>query len=285
MKIKRILLCPVLALFIVISSLLISGQITDPSSTDQAELEKILEKCAEYCHRLANAALDFICIEKIKEEIFFRPQTHVSHVGTFYSTAGRRSRKNVYVYDYQLIRKKLQVKESRILIEENGKKKNEKDAELKTHLFGHQHIIFGPVGLLSEFWQQYYDYRIVKREKFKGDRVIVIEAIPIPHFKTDNLYGKVWIREGDFCIMKIEWEPESLKNYEVIEEIAKKLNAEPEIKLFSEYAFEKNGIRFPSRYLITEGYNQKRGARFARSKTTVTYKDYKFFTVETEVKY
>lgn len=285
MKGKGIFLCLVLALAIVIPSISIFGQSAESNSTEQAELEKILEKCAEYCHRLANAALDFVCIEKIKEEIFFRPQTHVSHVGTFYSTAGRASRKNVYVYDYQLIRKKLQVKESRILIEENGKKKNEKDTELKTHLFGHQHIIFGPVGLLSEFWQQYYDYRIVKREKFKGDRVIVIEAIPIPHFKTDNLYGKVWIREGDFSIMKIEWEPESLKNYEVIEEIAKKLNAEPEIKLFSEYAFEKNGIRFPSRYLITEGYNQKRGIRFDRSKTTVTYKDYKFFTVKTEVKY
>jgi hypothetical protein len=141
------------------------------------------------------------------------------------------------------------------------------------------------VGLLSEFWQQYYDYRIVKREKFKGDRVVVIEAIPIPYLETDNLFGKVWIRESDFSIMKIEWEPKSIQNFEVIEEIAKKLNAEPEIRLFSEYAFEKNGIRFPSRYLITEGYNQKRGIRFARSKTTVTYKDYKFFTVETEVKY
>lgn len=285
MKFKRIFHWPVLALAIVIPSIPIFGQSTDPSSKDQVELEKILEKCAEYCHRLANAALDFVCLEKIKEEIFFRPQTHVSQVGTFYSTAGRATRKNVYVYDYQLIRKKLQIKESRILIEENGKKKNEKDAELKTHLFGHQHIIFGPVGLLSEFWQQYYDYRIVKREKFKGDRVIVIEALPIPFLETDNLFGKVWIREGDFSIMKIEWEPKSIKNFEVIEEIAKKLNAEPEIRLFSEYAFEKNGIRFPSRYLITEGYNQKRGIRFARSKTTVTYKGYKFFTVETEVKY
>jgi hypothetical protein len=285
MKLRKASLYLILFILLPLFSIPILSQSADSSSTEQAELEEILEKCAEYCHRLANSALDFVCIEKIKEEIFFSPQTYVSHVGTLYSTAGRPSRKNVYVYDYQLIRKKLQIKESRILLKENGKKKNEKDAELKTHLFGHQHIVFGPVGLLSEFWQQYYDYRIVKREKFKGDRVIVIEAIPIPHLQTDNLYGKIWVREGDFSIMKIEWEPKSLKNYELIEEIAKKLNAEPKIRLFSEYAFEKNGIRFPSRYLITEGYNQKRGARFTRSKTTVTYKDYKFFTVETEVKY
>jgi len=285
MKRARISVCLILVILLTISSTSISSQSTDPSSKDQAELEEILQKCGDYCHRLANSALDFVCIEKIKEEMFFHPQMLVSQLGTRYTSVGRTTRKNVYVYDYQLIRKKLQIKESRVLLEENGKKKNEKDAELKTHLFGHENIIFGPVGLLSEFWQQYYDYRIVKREKFKGDRVIVIEAIPIPHLQTDNLYGKVWVRKNDFSIMKIEWEPESLKNYEVIEENAKKLNAEPEIKLFSEYGFEKNGIRFPSRYLITEGYNQKRGARFTRSKTTVIYKDYKFFTVETEVKY
>lgn len=285
MKRACISACYILVISFIISSPPSFSQITAPSSEDQADLEKILEKCAEYCYRLANAALDFVCIEKIKEEMFFRPQAYVAQGGTFYSAAGRTTRKNVYVYDYQLIRKKLQIKESRILIEENGKKKNEKNAELKTHMFGHEHIIFGPVGLLSEFWQQYYAYRIVKREKLKGDRVIVMEAIPIPYLETDNLYGKVWVREGDFSIIKIEWEPKSLKNYELIEENAKKLNAEPQIKLFSEYAFEKNGIRFPSRYVITEGYNQKRGTRFTRSKTTVTYKDYKFFTVETEVKY
>jgi len=285
MKIKGILFRLALAVFIIIPSILIFGQSTDSSSTEQAELEEILEKCGDYCHRLANSALDFVCIEKIKEEMFFHPQMLVSQGGARYSSVGRTTRKNVYVYDYQLIRKKLQIKESRILLEENGKKKNEKDAELKTHLFGHENIIFGPVGLLSEFWQQYYDYRIIKREKLKGDRVIVIEAIPIHYLQTDNLFGKVWVREGDFSIMKIEWEPKSLKNYELIEDNAKKLNAEPLIKLFSEYAFEKNGIRFPSRYLITETYIHKRGIRFMRSKTTVTYKDYKFFTVETEVKY
>jgi len=277
--------CLILVILLTISSPSSFSQVTEPSSEDQAGLEEILEKCADYCHKLANAALDFVCIEKIKEEMFFHPQMLVSQYGTRYTSVGRTTRKNVYVYDYQLIRKKLQIKESRILIEENGKKKNEKNAGLKTHMFGHEHIIFGPVGLLSEFWQQYYAYRIVKREKLKGERVIVVEAIPIPYLETDNLYGKVWVRKGDFSIMKIEWEPKSLKNYELIEENAKKLNAKPLIKLFSEYAFEKNGIRFPSRYLITETYIHKRGTRFTRSKTTVTYKDYKFFTVETEVKY
>lgn len=283
MKKQRILIS--VLMFIVFSTQIYS-QKDDSNSPDQADLETILKKCAKYCEKLSNSALYFVCIEKIKEEIFYQPKILVSKYGTRYtSSSGRPTAKNTYVYDYQLIRKEHQIKESRILIEENGKKKNEKNAKLKTQVFTHEHILFGPVGLLSEFWQQYYDYKIIKREKSRGNNMVVIEAIPKPYLKTDNLYGKIWVREDDFSIMKIEWEPESIRNYEMIEENAKELNATPKIRLFSEYTFEKNGIRFPSEYSITETYIHKRGMRYMRSKTTVTYKDYKFFIVETEVKY
>jgi len=283
MKKQRILIS--VFMFIVFSTQIYS-QKDDSNSPDQADLETILKKCAKYCEKLSNSALYFVCIEKIKEEIFYQPKILVSKYGTRYtSSSGRPAAKNTYVYDYQLIRKEHQIKESRILIEENGKKKNEKNAKLKTQVFTHEHILFGPVGLLSEFWQQYYDYKIIKREKSRGNNMVVIEAIPKPCLKTDNLYGKIWVREDDFNIVKIEWEPESIRNYEMIEENAKELNATPKIRLFSEYAFEKNGIRFPSEYSITETYIHKRGMRYMRSKTTVTYKDYKFFIVETEVKY
>jgi hypothetical protein len=53
----------------------------------------------------------------------------------------------------------------------------------------------------------------------------------------------------------------------------------------SEYAFEKNGIRFPSRYIVKGSYLGKLGRRFQRSETDVTYDRYKFFTVETEVRF
>ena len=115
--------------------------------------------------------------------------------------------------------------------------------------------------------------------------MIVIQATPIPNMKTSNLYGRIWVREDDFSIVKIEWEQESIQNYELIEEFAKKLLAKPALEFLAEYAFEKNGIRFPSKCTITEAYQRKREGRFTRSKTTITYKDYKFFTVETEVKY
>jgi hypothetical protein len=229
-----------------------------------------------------------VCNEKVKEEIF-RPSPQVYDVSGRISYSaypvGRLTQKNVYVYDYQLIRKNFEINEQRILIEENGKKKNEKEAGLKTRIFSYSNIIFGPVGLLSEFWQEYYDYKIIQREKFKRNKVIVIQATHIPHMKTTNLFGRIWVREDDFSIVKIEWEQESIQNYELIEEFAEKLKAKPELEFLAEYAFEKNEIRFPSKCTITEAYRRKRGGRFTRSKTTITYKDYKFFTVETEVKY
>lgn len=284
-KITRISFCLSLAVSIVIISI-IFGQTVDSSSKDQAELEEILQKCADYSQKLANSALDFVCTEKIKEETFLMPnrfETRNRAIFTYSSV--RPSRKNVYVYDYQLTRKQNKINENRILIQENGKKKNEKNAELKTALFLHENLIFGPVGLLSEFWQQYYDYIIVKREKFRGDKVIVIEATPKSSLKTDNLYGKIWIRDDDFSIMKVEWEPASIKNYEVLEEHAKKLRAKLVIKFFAEYTVEKNGIRFPSKYSVTEAYIFSKGRKFNRTMIDVTYDNYKFFTVETEVKY
>jgi len=284
-KHQIILPCLILAVLFVISPGLIHSRYSEPGLKNEVDLDKILQKCAEYCQKLANSSLYFVCNEKVKEEIFRSPPVYVFG-GRTYSTAvvGRLTQKNVYVYDYQLIRKNFEINEKRILIEENGKKKNEKDARLKTRIFSHSNLIFGPVGLLSEFWQEYYDYKIIKREKFKRNKVIVVEATPIPHMRTTNLYGRIWVREDDFSIVKIEWEQESIKNYELIEEFAEKLKAKPELEFLAEYAFEKNGIRFPSKCAITETYIRQRGGRYTRSKTTITYKGYKFFTVETEVK-
>ncbi len=262
---------------------------------DKIDLGIILEKCAEYCEKLANVALFFVCQEEIKEEIYRLIQgSQVEVLGPDLEYVnqmdgvlfrGRRAEKNVYVYDYQLIRKEDRIKESRILLKENGKKKHEKDAQLKTKLFRHKNIIFGPIGLLSKYWQQFHDYKIVKEEKFKGEKVIVLEAVGKSSFKLDHLSGKVWVRKSDFNILKIEWNQESIKNYELIEKFARKFKVKPHITLISEYGVEKNGIRFPNRYFIKEAYSSRIGKNVIRSKKTVIYKDYKFFTVETKVKH
>jgi len=231
-----------------------------------ADLPRILEKTAEYCESLDEIALHFICNEEIKEHFYW----------------GRYSGQNSYVYDYQLIRKDKAIEEQRVLIEENGQEKREESAELKTKRFQYEYVIFGPIGLLSKSRQRLHDYTFKKTEKHKGDKCYVIEVVPKPHTKTGCLFGKAWVRQDDCSIMKIEWNQQSMENIEKIEEYARRLRVNPRITFASEYAFEKNGIRFPSKYTVKEEYVRR--TRVKISETTVVYKDYNFLIVETEVK-
>jgi len=279
MKKQRILISALI--FIVLSSQIYS-QRANSDSTNQVELEVMLKKCAEYCKKLEHSSLYFVCIEEIKERLYYflKPTSIVKAA----SSTGFFS-ENTFIYDYQLIRKDNKITERRNLIEENGKKKDEKDASLKTKMFGHKYVIFGPIGLLSESWQKHHDYRIVKEEKVKGERAIVLEVVPHSDQELEHLFGKVWVRKNDFSILKIEWNQKSMRNFEKIEEVAKELGAEPHITFISEYTFEKNGIRFPSKYFVREEYSRPYRRKFKRSETTVTYRDYKYFTVKTDVVY
>lgn len=237
---------------------------------DTADLPQILEKAAEYCKRLDRISLHFICNEEIKERIYYQIYFR------------RFFKENSYIYDYQLIRKDKKVEERRVLLGENGEPKNEENADLKTKRFWHKYVIFGPIGLLSESQQKRHDYVIKKEEKYKGDKCYVIEVVPKPDTKTGGLFGKAWVRQNDCSIMKIEWNQQSMGNIDRIEKDAEKLGVKPRITFASEYEFEKNGIRFPSKYFVKEEYVRR--TRLPVSETTVIYKDYRFFIVETEVK-
>jgi hypothetical protein len=73
--------------------------------TDSARLAAVLKKAETYCRRLDRAALDFVCLEEVTEMTrHFTPKT------------------DVYLYDYQFIRKGNMVKEQRALIAVKGKK-------------------------------------------------------------------------------------------------------------------------------------------------------------------
>jgi hypothetical protein len=271
------------------------GAVPDPPLGTDAELDLILDRCAIYCDRLSSSVLDFVCLEEVVEKIHStKPgisyRRYVSRPdGSLRTYSGMnpvRTEKHTFVYDYQLIRKSGDVREVRTLIEENGEETREENAPLKTRSFWYRHVVLGPTGLLCREAQEKHDYELLKEAKISGERAYVIKAVPKAGVEAEHLFGKIWVRKSDFAILKIEWEQESLGNFQAARKIAQEMGARPEIKLVSEYAFDKNGIRFPSRYSIKELYIHKRtGRRFLRSETNVEYGDYKFFTVDTEVKY
>ncbi|MGB3863257.1 MAG: hypothetical protein WBF32_01830 [Candidatus Aminicenantaceae bacterium] len=281
----------VLVLFLIVFAIPIYGLRASSQSVNQEEIEKILEECANYCEKLNHLVLYFVCREEITERI---DHSGPKEIGQLPPAALKRIRKkaqfpvfekSVYIYDYQLIRRDNKTREKRILLEENGQEKNEQNAPLKTRRFKHIYMVFGPIGLLSKYNQQFYDYRIVEETEFNGEEVFIIEAAPKSYAKPEKLSGKIWIRRSDFCVLKIEWNQTSVGNYKEIEKIASKLNAIPQITLMTEYDFEKNKIRFPSKYSLEEEYMKPEGGRYKKSEIIVLYKDYKFFTVETEVKH
>ncbi len=235
-------------------------------ATDEARLAAILKKSAEYCRRLERAALDFICFEEVTEE-----------------TVRFTRKTTVYLYDYQFVRKDKKAQEKRELISVDGQKSKNRKSSLQTVMFLYENALFGPVGLLSESWQKLHDYRLIGEDKIGKEKAVVIWATPKRELGEPHPYGRIWIKEDDGSVLKISWDQKSLRNYKEIEEFARSQDAEPSITAFSEYGYEKNGLRFPSRSYSEQGYILSNGPKVANARISVVYKKYKFFTVETEV--
>lgn len=249
--------------------------------------ESILNAAAGYCRALTEASLDFVCREDVRERLSdwlarSRPAQTIQSVIASSRIAEDKIRN--WVYDYQLVRKEGWAAETRVLLEEDGTPRHEEHAALQTSRFWHKFVVLGPVGLFSAEAQQAHDYLIAQETEMDGEPVLVVDVRP-KGSEASSLYGKAWLRQRDGAVLKVEWEPASMGNYEAIEEVGKALRAKPRITFTSDYAVEKNGLRFPSSYEVVEAYRTSRGIAPA-SRTSVAYKDYKFFEVKvrTEVK-
>lgn len=98
------------------------------------DLGKILEREAQYCLRLEQAALNFVCLEDIAEKVNLTKDIKVDQSALFdmmtdgvwvRSKAGipPRKIKRTFRYDFQFIREGSRILETRTLLQENGKKK------------------------------------------------------------------------------------------------------------------------------------------------------------------
>jgi hypothetical protein len=257
---------------VAVFSLLIFGLCLWPAPSgsqvpaDEARLSMILQRAADYCQRLDRAVMDFVCLEEVAETSFnLTPNT------------------DVYLYDYQFVRKAGGgAKERRNLVSVNGKKADLKTTALHTGFFQYQNVLFGPIGLLSRYWQAFLVYQIAGEDKLDGQKAVVVDAAPGSALAEPHPYGRVWIREKDGAVLKILWDQRSLGNFKTVEAWAKEHDSEPQITSYSEYGFEKNGLRFPSRSYTEQGYVRKDRGKYASAEISVTYRKYKFFTVETE---
>jgi hypothetical protein len=240
-------------------------------------LPGILGKVASYCKRLEAISLNFFCIEEIDE----KTTNAVQQQDKIFK--GKSVIENKYTYGYQLIRDENIVKEKRILLKQNGWKREIENAPLKTR-FKYKNIVYGPSSF-NQHSQPYYQYRIIGKRTWHDKNALIVEAAP--NYEGDHRFasGKFWVDEKDYSILRIEIYQQSIKNFAEIEQMAEKHGVEPRLTIINEYDVLKNGIRFPSRVYYEEAYKNKQGKLIIRSQAYVTFKDYRFFTVETKVSY
>ena len=95
---------------------------------DEVRLQEILRSTGEYCERVKQIALHYICQENIIDiENFFHGASRA--LGMQREEKAfiiRRFKRRAYRYDYQLIRKGDDLLEQRIMLEKNGRKKHQR---------------------------------------------------------------------------------------------------------------------------------------------------------------
>jgi len=274
-----------------------------PSASSPTAVTLLLAKTAAYCGRLEASAFDFVCREEIRETIdpkldaaakgstvdviapTIAGPTGQAYLGPTLVVTTVRKMHRSFVYDYQCIRAGRAIREIRTEIEENGKKKNVPNAELQTSTVVWGTALLGPVGLFGERFQGDYSYALAGEEVVNGHRAVVVDAKPKPGAPPSrNLYGKAWLDPATGDVLKIEWSETRVGHFDVFAERGALYKRTPRLNIVSEFSVEKNGLRFPTHLAVEEAYLKESGKVFVRSKTDVVYKDFKFFTVEVEVR-
>lgn len=252
---------------------------TKPLNQDRL-LKSILVKAAAYCDKLEKEALHYYCKEIIYE-------THLPFQDKPSNVLIKKV--NKYVYDYQIVKIGDKIKERRILINDNGKKVFIENAPVKANYFYSYNSFFGPVGFASKKWQPYYRYKIVKRFKKKGEKVVVLHAAPKKSIRKKPNFGDFWIRERDGAVLRIEIAQESLAGYDNLLKIALKYMAKLQVRVVHEYKESRHGLLYPSQTEFTESYigglylhKSIYKGKYVRNRTVFKFRDYKFFMVDTQ---
>ncbi len=256
------------------------GDINQEEKELDIKLKNILRGVGKYCAQLEEESIYFYCEEHVTENI--------------YNPIKTRIRRNNYVYSYQLVEKNNVFQETRKLIRNSGSRRrydvrNRRDRWDSTSVI-FKKVIFGPQGIFGLFWQAHYDYKIIGEDILDKKKTIIIEAIPKNPLKKNSvmknnlLYGKAWIKADDYTVLKIEWDPKSVAYANNLQKFAKNQGTNLRLSLITEYLFEKNGIRYPTKGLYSEYTVNKRGKKQILLTLSAKYKKFKFFKVDTETR-
>jgi len=266
-----------------------------------SELVRILELGGDYCERLANAVLDFTCIETIKEshyylhpDLYSQPTVsdragNVSLGGISIRNDTSRTEHNTYVCDYMLVRTESKPEEQRLVLTEKGRSTNAPGTFLKEDRYIAIAPLFASIRVLGKDRQFLFNYRLLGQRQINGIQTSVIEALPRSGNADGVEFGKLWVDPQDGRILRSEIHGVPLKGFEDVLEETTKLNVKSDFVTVHEYEVEKNNLLFPSRSKVDVTYPSGWAASptwwpSPKIKAVITYDQYKFFAVSTDYK-
>ena len=257
------------------------------SAADPAALPGILKAAGDYCEIVKGMALNFVCLERIREQENFFTRGTGSSRNSPDAIKRAKSKTRTFAYDYQIIKSKDDVQEKRTLLEEDGRRRRVENAGLPTLQFSGRNLVYGPVGFLSRYWQGFFSYEIVGREDVAGRKAIVIRAAPKTEREENNNRGRVWVDASSHQILRLELEPPDTGPADVVfgsDGAAVGANFRRQLTWTIDYGIEKKGVLFPSRQTIRETYVSDTGFSVVKREVVFDYSNYRYFTVEVEIK-
>jgi VWFA-related protein len=265
------------------------------------EMAGILQGAAHYCQKLKQSAFHFYCREKVLEtrktindsvergRISYLRRRVINRTPEEIYRMGYTQVKN-YVFGYRLIKQGDRIIEERDWISSGDNVKVKRDQVVKTNAFFSEKAVFAPITILDPTRQDRYNFQFIRFDERNGRPAAVIEALPKNPAETAAIYGTLWIDKEDFSILKIKANPQSIKSYKLLKDLALKLRTRLHLSLEIDFDRQQKGIRFPTKISFLEKY---KGGRiistnrapngWERTRTRFVYSDYRFFSVQTDV--
>jgi TonB family protein len=276
------------------------GATAESEPRPSGPLPMILNKCAEYCRKLADAALDFVCIETIEEvqykfmdEEAMRKRNIYVHIVPR-GNPGLTSRvflpfrdhqsteRNRYVCDFQLIKKNETIEERRILLENNGRKFSDRSMLLEEKRFSIIRPLFAVIQIFAQNRQSFFTYTLLDEKNVDGVPAYIVEAIPKSGDDNGMKKARIWVDQKRFRIHKCEIEGIPFEGFERLLDEITQYNLSPIFVTTHSYRVEKNGILFPNHSLVRVDYPISKTGKLLKQKIEIAYDKYRFFSVTTE---
>jgi len=140
----------------------------------------------------------------------------------------KKTIRNVFLCDYQIIRKGDALTERRFLMKANGQKITEQNKPLEEKRFSGLSSLLAPLRVIARDKQAKFEYAIAGEEKFHGEKTYVIRAVPKSGDEDGVWSARIWLDKKSFRILKCEIEGVPIDGYDEILNDCVKLNIKPE---------------------------------------------------------